>query len=70
MKFERVGSVYKVYSSSGNLIGFCGRVSDLHMYGLAYNKPGNLWAFDRMGYRPVFFLSRESCRNHIIGLEV
>ena len=69
MKFDRVGSVCKVYSSSGDLIGFCGRVSDLRMFGLAYNKPCNLWAFDRMGHSPVFFLSWESCRHYIIGLE-
>lgn len=69
MKFDRVGSVYKVYSSSGVLLGFCGRVSDLRLFGLVYNKSGNLWVFDRMGSRPVFFLSRASCRHYIIGLE-
>ena len=70
MKFERgVGFVYKVYSSSGDLIGFCGRVSDLRMYGFAYNKPGNLWVFDRMGYRPVFFPSLELCHHYIVDLE-
>lgn len=69
MKFQRVGSVYQVRTDSGLLVGFCGRVSDLRLFGVVYNKPSNLWAFDRMGKAPVFFLSRESCRNYIVSLE-
>lgn len=70
MKFVRVGFIYKVFSSTADFIGYCGRVSDLRMYnGMAYDKPGNFWAFVRMGYRPVFFLTRESCLHYINGLE-